>query len=338
MGDYGATTVDLAAPGNNIYSTLRNGTYGIVSGGSMAAPQVSGAAALILSTGSSTPAQLKAQILNNVDPLPSLTGKVRTGGRLDICKAIPGCSTAVAAPVNSAPPVISGTAQSGQTLTSSTGTWQNGPTGYGYQWSRCNPSCAPIGGATAGSYQATDADVGAKLQVTVTASNSGGSTPATSAQTATVQSAPTGNGTFGTTSIGQLRLADDGPQARQPLPAARRRGNVSKLTVYLQPTGTSGSQLFTGLIYADSNGVPGALLGTTSQITFQSTQPGGWVAPRLPHPDRARRRQLLDRDDLGHQLPHRRVPLHERREQPRLQQRQLCERGHQPVRHSDVRQ
>ena len=42
-------TVDLAAPGENIYSTLRNGAYGYVSGGSMASAQVAGAAALILS-------------------------------------------------------------------------------------------------------------------------------------------------------------------------------------------------------------------------------------------------------------------------------------------------
>jgi subtilisin family serine protease len=282
--NYGATTVDLAAPGNHIYSTLRNGTYGIVSGGSMAAPQVSGAAALLLSTGTYTAAQLKAQILNNVDPLPSLTGKVRTGGRLDICKAIPGCSTAVAAPVNTGLPVISGTAQSGQTLTSSTGSWQNSPTGYAYQWARCNPSCTAIGGATAASYQATDADVGTTLQVTVTASNAGGTTAATSAQTATVQSAPTGNGTFGTTSIGTSSdpLTMDRKRVnRYQLPVA---ANVSKLTVYLQPTGTSGSQLFTGLIYADSNGVPGALLGTTSQITFQSTQRGGWYDLVFPTP------------------------------------------------------
>ena len=282
--NYGATTVDLAAPGNHIYSTLRNGTYGIVSGGSMAAPQVSGAAALILSTGSYTAAQLKAQILNNVDVLPSLTGKVRTGGRLDICKAIPGCSTAVAAPVNTAVPVISGTAQSGQTLTASSGTWQNSPTSYGYQWSRCNSSCTTIGGATSASYQATDTDVGAKLQVTVTASNSGGSTPATSAQTATVQAAAAGGGTFGTTTIGASSdpLTMDRKRVnRYQLPVA---ANVTKLTVYLQPTGTSGSQLFTGLIYADSNGTPGALLGTTSQITFQSTQAAGWVDLVFPAP------------------------------------------------------
>lgn len=273
--NYGVTTVDLAAPGNHIYSTLRNGTYGIVDGGSMASPQVAGAAALILSTGSYTTAQLKAQILNNVDPVPALAGKVRTGGRLDICKAIPSCSTAVAAPVNTAPPVISGTAQSGQTLTSSTGAWQNSPTGYTYQWSRCNPTCTTIGGATAATYQVTDTDVGAKLQVTVTASNSGGSTPATSAQTATVLAAATA-GTFGTTTVGPSsdRLTANTKRAnRYQLSVA---GAVSKLSAYLQPSGTSGSQLLEGIIYADAGGSPGARLGVSKPITFSSTQQAGW--------------------------------------------------------------
>src|SRR3954449_944017 len=85
--NYGAKSVDLAAPGDNIYSTLRNGTYGYVSGGSMASPQVAGAAALILATGYQSATALKTRILDNVDVVPSLAGLVRTGGRLDICKA-----------------------------------------------------------------------------------------------------------------------------------------------------------------------------------------------------------------------------------------------------------
>jgi serine protease len=105
--NYGQTTVDLAAPGDEIYSTLRNGAYGYISGGSMASPQVAGAAALILSAGDLSTAALKAQILNHVDPVPALTGRVRTGGRLDICKAIPAC-TAVPAPVNPTPPTSTG--------------------------------------------------------------------------------------------------------------------------------------------------------------------------------------------------------------------------------------
>jgi subtilisin family serine protease len=100
FANYGATTVDLAAPGADIYSTLRNGMYGYINGGSMASPQVAGAAALILSAGDLPVAALKAQILNNVDPVPALAGRVRTGGRLDICKAILGC----ASPVSSPPP------------------------------------------------------------------------------------------------------------------------------------------------------------------------------------------------------------------------------------------
>jgi subtilisin family serine protease len=98
--NYGPTTVDMAAPGDNIYSTLRNGTYGYISGTSMASPQVAGAAALILSVQDMTVTALKAQILNTVDPIPALSGLVRTGGRLDVCNAMPGC--AVSASVNPA--------------------------------------------------------------------------------------------------------------------------------------------------------------------------------------------------------------------------------------------
>jgi thermitase len=95
--NYGSNTVDLAAPGVNIYSTLRNGTYGYISGGSMASPQVAGAAALILAQGYQSVSALRADILGNVDVLPSLSNLVRTNGRLNICKALSGCA-------NSAPP------------------------------------------------------------------------------------------------------------------------------------------------------------------------------------------------------------------------------------------
>src|SRR5439155_21785358 len=82
-------------PGVSIYSTLRGNTYGWLTGGSMASPQVAGAAALILSVSPNlSTAELKADILTNVDKLSSFEGKVETGGRLDVCKALPGCGTA----------------------------------------------------------------------------------------------------------------------------------------------------------------------------------------------------------------------------------------------------
>ncbi len=97
--NYGQHTVDLAAPGVSIYSTLREGKYGYLSGGSMAAAEVSGAAALILSVQPSLSARaLKDVILENVDKLPTLEGKVISGGRLDVFRAI------TALPSQSAPP------------------------------------------------------------------------------------------------------------------------------------------------------------------------------------------------------------------------------------------
>jgi subtilisin family serine protease len=92
--NYGDATVDLAAPGEHVYSTLRNGNYGFVSGGSMAAPQVAGAAALVLSRADLPVTELKARLLDSVDVLPSLAGLVRTGGRLNVCRALPGCAAA----------------------------------------------------------------------------------------------------------------------------------------------------------------------------------------------------------------------------------------------------
>ena len=89
---YGATTVDLGAPGSGIISTVPTSSKGKVvsgyasyTGTSMATPHVSGAAALYASTHpGSTAAQIKAAILNSVTPTASLAGKTVTGGRLNV--------------------------------------------------------------------------------------------------------------------------------------------------------------------------------------------------------------------------------------------------------------
>jgi len=112
------------------------------------------------------------------------------------------------APTNSAAPTISGTPQVGQALTASPGTWnsQTTPT-FAYQWQRCDTAgnnCASIAGATAQTYTVQSADVNTTLRVVVTATNSSGSSSATSAQTAVVsQPGPAGaiKTTQGQTSI-----------------------------------------------------------------------------------------------------------------------------------------
>src|SRR6202041_1657385 len=83
-----------------------------------------------------------------------------------------------------------GTAQQGQLLTEHHGEWSNSPTGYVYQWLRCNSSgssCVAIGAATNQTYSPVAEDVGHELRVTETASNAGGSgSAAESAATAVV--------------------------------------------------------------------------------------------------------------------------------------------------------
>lgn len=98
-------------------------------------------------------------------------------------------STAMAAPVNTVLPKITGTAKDGQTLTSTTGTWTGTGITYGRVWQRCDTggaNCAAIAGATAVTYLVQPADVGMTIRVTVTATNSTGSASAQSAKTATV--------------------------------------------------------------------------------------------------------------------------------------------------------
>ena len=82
FSNYGATSVDLSAPGVNIYSTLPGNTYGAYSGTSMATPHVAGVAALLRSRNpSADDAQLKDYILKSVDQKNNLQGRMVTGGR-----------------------------------------------------------------------------------------------------------------------------------------------------------------------------------------------------------------------------------------------------------------
>lgn len=81
------------------------------------------------------------------------------------------------APANLTAPTISGTAQPGQTLTVSQGTWSGNPTGFTYQWYSCDnalTTCAAIPAATGSSYQAAVGDIGRRLVAGVVATNADG--------------------------------------------------------------------------------------------------------------------------------------------------------------------
>jgi subtilisin family serine protease len=120
FSDFGPTSVDLAAPGVSIVSTVPPGILGCAGlycafdGTSMATPMVSGTAVLALASDPTlTVAQLRARLLGAVDPVPALADKVATGGRLDACKVVPGCG-GVPQRQPTAPQQVSVTAGHGQ--------------------------------------------------------------------------------------------------------------------------------------------------------------------------------------------------------------------------------
>ena len=87
--NWGLHSVDVAAPGEGILSTIPGGRYGKMTGTSQATAFVSGIAALILSESPNlTPVQVKELIVKNVTPLASLRGKVASGGKIDAYRSI----------------------------------------------------------------------------------------------------------------------------------------------------------------------------------------------------------------------------------------------------------
>lgn len=89
FSNYGATTVDVGAPGSTILSTTPGNTYSYFSGTSMATPHVTGLAALLKSdTPALTAAGIKSRILNTVVATPALAGRCLTGGRINAANAL----------------------------------------------------------------------------------------------------------------------------------------------------------------------------------------------------------------------------------------------------------
>jgi subtilisin family serine protease len=89
FSNYGATSVDLAAPGVDILSTYRNGTYGYSTGTSMAAPHVAGVVALVRDQHPDwSYAQAINQVLQTVDPISAMQGITTTGGRVNAAAAV----------------------------------------------------------------------------------------------------------------------------------------------------------------------------------------------------------------------------------------------------------
>ncbi|MCK5476075.1 MAG: S8 family serine peptidase [Candidatus Pacebacteria bacterium] len=137
---YGATTVDLGAPGVSIYSTVMGGGYATYSGTSMACPHVAGAAALIKAHyPTMTSEGLKARLLGGVDPIPSMAGITVSEGRLNVFNSLS---------LDNVPPIanaggsqfVSDTDSNGTETVTLDGSTSTDSDGYiaSYQWFKSN--------------------------------------------------------------------------------------------------------------------------------------------------------------------------------------------------------
>ena len=258
FSNFGRNTVHLGAPGVDVLSTTTNNTYSTFSGTSMATPHVSGAAALVLSVCALDTARLKSNLLNNVDPIPSLSTNTITGGRLNVNKAILACS---------APPTPDfslSASPASQTVA------PGASTSY-------TVTVTPTGGFTGTvTFSATGLPAGASASFnppSVGGSGTSTMTVTTSSTTPTGTSTLTITGTSGTlvhTTTVTLVVSNPGADfAISASPASQtvvRRGSTS-YTVTATPTGG-----FTGTITFSVSGLPG---GATASFNPPSVNTSG---------------------------------------------------------------
>ena len=259
FSNWGPHTIQLAAPGTNIYSTNQVGSYSFGSGTSFSTPFVSGVAALLLSLQPDLDAvALKHALVGTyaqestpytgcpcgyqgggaVDQLSAFSGLLSTGGgRLDACAAIPGCGSDFALAASPA----------SQSVT------QGGGTSYTVTISRSGGFASSVSlsvsglpsGAT-GSFNPNPATSSSMLSVTTSASTPTGTYPLTITGVS--------GGRTHTTTVTLVVNPPSGPDfslAVSPTSQTVIRGGSTTYTVTISPSGD-----FAGSVSLNVSGLP----------------------------------------------------------------------------------
>jgi hypothetical protein len=172
------------------------------------------------------------------------------------------------APQNTTPPSITGEAREGSTLTANPGVWTSSSAiAYAYQFRRCDSNganCANITGANRQTYQATSADVGRRLKVVVTASNTTGSSASESSATAVIAARDTSSGAIQAAAVvlPNRLVVDTVRYSRSPL---RSR---EAFTASIRVTDTRGTAVQGALVY--TAGIPFSRIEQPTEVQTDS--------------------------------------------------------------------
>lgn len=214
----------------------------------------------------------------------AVTAKNAAGSATATSAATPVVVLAGSAPAASAPPLVTGTAQVGQTLSATSGSWTSaGSLSYAYQWQRCDAaltSCVTLAGATSATYAVVPADVGARIRVAVTATNAFGAAASTSAATATVSTAgPAGAITLASGAV-SIPVTSVAPPDRLVISrvayGSPRLAPGRSLTARFLVTDTRGNVVRDALVY-----VLALPSGLVKAVPETNTGRDGWASVRL---------------------------------------------------------
>ena len=233
-----------------------------------------------------TPRLLSAALVVGLAVTAAFVGLTRQAG-----------AASAAAPNNTSPPTISGTAQEGQTLKADPGTWTGStPMDFSYQWRRCGPAganCHNIPQANDNIYTLTSDDVGHTMRVLVTAVNNDGAGAAESKPTDVVKPAPplapkntTEPSISGTTQQGQTLTANPGQwSGSKPIQFSYRwrrcdakggdcSGTGITSQTYLLGSADVGLTLRVLVTASNSVGSSAAISNATAVVTASGPPPG----------------------------------------------------------------